>query len=353
MAKLFAQPTEQSPVLSEVAGKSPLRALEQSEDKQWVFVSDGLRYGWIRKSFVTSYDERLAAVNEKSNYKTTREKVVSKDLSSRKRDSLDDDLSEDDDLDESGIKKKSSSDFDEFEETSKGQVFFVRNSGSLYDKPLRNADRFASVESNDQVEFLNLSTDQKWARVRVLETGEEGWIQRKEIARKRDRSEFESLNRLSDRNVHWSAYGVFSPVPWSLGFIGTLSKTLDFLMIAETPLEFGLGFGYNFGSTYTQALTVSYWDARGFMRWEPKIRPKVALPFEFGFLYKYAIIRTLLTKADFDAIGSRVKQGESGLLFGIGASYLPNDVVKFVVLPELQVTSSIDLVLNAGVTFSF
>jgi hypothetical protein len=50
---------------------------------------------------------------------------------------------------------------------------------------------------------------------------------------------------------------------------------------------------------------------------------------------------------------SRAKQNETGLLFGVGLNYVPNDVFKMIVIPEIQVTSSIDLVLNAGVTYSF
>ena len=353
MAKLFAQPTENSPILTEVAGKSPFRALEQSQDKEWVFVSDGLRYGWIRKNFVRMYEEPLAAASEQPFVTTTRERVVSKDFKFRKN-KADSDLPLDDEILEDGGSKKFSDNFsDEFESGVEGDVFVVRTTGSLYEKPLRNAKRFGKIESNDQVEFLTLSNDQRWARVRVLETGEEGWLPRKNIARKVGSTELENLNRPSDRNLHLGAYGIFAPTPWSLGFVGTFSKTYESLVIAEIPLELGVGFGYNVGATYSQSLTVSYLDMRAYARWEPRLRPKVALPVNVGLLYKYGVIRTTLTQSEFKAIGSRVRQGETGLSFGIGVSYLPNDVFKFTVLPEVQVTTSIDLVLDAGISFSF
>ena len=352
-AKLFAGPTEQSAVITQVPGKAPLRALQQSDDKQWVFVSDGLRFGWIRKSFVTRYTEPEAAVTQKNPPKITREKIVSKALNP-KIDFSDDDLPLDDEvLGEGNNDRYSRNRFGEMVDASQGEIFIVRNEGALYEKPLRNADRFGNLESNDQVEFLNLSNDQKWVRVRVLETGEEGWLPRKDIARKIGRSELEELNRLSDRTLHWGIYGVFSPVPWSLGGLGTFSKTFNSLAIADTPLELGAGFGYSAGNTYSQFLTVSYFDFRGYLRWEPRVASKIAIPIDFGLLYKYAIIKTTLSEAEFKAANSRIKLGESGLLFGVGVSYVPNEVVKFIVMPKLQVTSSIDLILDAGVTYSF
>ena len=351
--KLFAQPTERSIVLSEVSGKSSFRAIEQSEDKEWVFVSDGLRYGWIRKSFVKTYDESAAAVTEKNPPRVTREGVVSRDLNPKVQFS-DDDLPADDEVIENARGRRSSTNrFDDYSGDSEGDIFVVKTAGSLFEKPLRNANRFGDVESNDRVEFLNLSNDQKWAHVRVLETSEEGWLPRKDIARKVGREELESLNRPSDRTIHWGAYGVFAPLPWSVGFLGTLSKTYYSLVVADTPLELGLGLGYNGGATYSHSLTVSYVDMRGFVRWEPRIMPKVTLPVELGALYKYGIIRTTLTQDEFNSMKSRARQNETGLLFGVGLNYIPNDVFKMIVIPELQVTSSIDLVLNAGVTYSF
>ena len=165
-ARLFAEPTERSLILTEVSGKASFRAIEQSEDKEWVFVSDALRYGWIRKSFVSAYNESLAAVNE-STPKTTREKVVSGDLNP-KLDFSDDDLSEEGKA-SSARKKRSSGDSfeDGFSEDYQGDVFVVRTAGSLYEKPVRSSNRFGNVEANDQVEVLNLSNDQKWAQVRL------------------------------------------------------------------------------------------------------------------------------------------------------------------------------------------
>lgn len=353
-AKLFAQPTERSAVLTQVSAKSGLRALNQSDDKKWIFVSDGLRYGWIRKNFVAIYKESDAAVTQKKPPKMTREKVVSRDLRPKPRFSDDPDLPSDDDIwDEEGDGPVSRNRFGESIENSQGEVFIVKKAGALFEKPLRNADQFGNIETNDRVEFLNLSNDENWVRVRVLETGEEGWLPRKDISRRENRDESESLNRRSDRTAHLGLYGVFAPTPWSLGVLGTFSKTLNSLFIAETPLELGVGLGYSAGNTYSQILTASYIDTRAFLRWEPRVGAKVTLPFELGFLYKHGIIKTSLTKEEFVAANSRIKLNEMGLLFGIGASYVPNDVFKLLVMPKLQVTGSIDLILDAGVVYSF
>jgi hypothetical protein len=354
-AKLFVSPTENSAILSQVSGKSPLRAIEQSEDKKWVFVSDGLRYGWIRKEFVTQFDESKAVVAQKKAPKLTRESVVSKDLRPRPNFSDDSDLPLDDESMDGGLmdNRSSSVRFAETIEDSKGEVFVVRKSGALYDKPLRNADQFGKIESDDRVEFLNLSNDENWVKVRVIETGEEGWLPRKDISRKDVRDDWNTINRISDRTTHLGVYGVFSPVPWSLGVLGTLSKTFNSLMIAETALELGAGLGYSVGNTYSQFLTVSYLDTRVFLRWEPHVSPKVTIPMELGLLYKRGIIRTTLSQSEFERADSRIKLGESGMLFGAGVSYVPNDIFKFIVMPKLQVTSSLDLILDAGVTYSF
>jgi hypothetical protein len=355
-AKLFAEPTERSLILAEVSGKSSFRAIEQSEDKEWVFVSDALRYGWIRKSFVNAYEESLAAVTENNPPKMTREKVVSRDLSPKVQFS-DDDLPTDDEADGGFGRKRFSQDFsdDGVDQDSQSGVYIVKTSGSLFEKPVRSANRFGRVEVSDQVEFLNLSNDQKWVQVRLEETGEEGWLPRKDIARKVSRYELESLNRPSDRNIHLGAYGLYDRLPWSLGFLGTLSRTFNSLMIGETPLELGVGLGYNVGSTYSShSLAVTYIDMRGFLRWEPHIMPKVTVPFELGAVYKYGIIRTTLTQDEFNASNIPVKQNETGILFGLGLNYVPNDIFKMVIIPELQATSSsIGFVLNAGVVYSF
>ncbi len=354
-AKLFASPTESSVVLSQVSGKSPLRAIQQSEDKKWVFISDGLRYGWIRKEFVSQFDESKAVVAQKKPPKVTREKVVSRDLEPRPNFSDDGDMPLDDEaLDDGLVDGRSSSlRFAETIENSQGDVFLVKKKGALYDKPLRNADQFGKVELDDKVEFLNLSNDENWVEVRVLETGEEGWLPRKDISRKVGRDEFESQNQFSNRATHLGVYGVFSPVPWSLGVLGTLSKSLYSLRIVDTPLELGVGFGYNVGNTYSELLTVSYLDTRAFLRWSPRVSPKLHVPLELGFLYKKGIVRTTLSQAGFEAANSRIKLGETGVLFGAGVSYVPNDIFKFIVMPKLQATASIDLILEAGVTYSF
>lgn len=352
-AKLFAEPTERSGILSQVSGKSGLRALNQSDDKQWVFVSDGLRYGWIRKNFVSIYKESDAVVTQNKPPKITREKVVSKDMRPKPNFSDDPDLPDDDVLDDVARGSSKRNHFGESIENSKGEIFIVRKSGSLFEKPLRNAQQFGNIETNDRVEFLSLSNDENWVRIRVLETGEEGWVPRKDITRKVFRDEWESYDRPSNRTAHLGLYGIFAPTPWSLGVLGTLSRTMDYLTIAGTRLELGLGLGYSAGNTYSQFLTSSYIDTRVFLRWEPRLAFKVNIPLEVGFLYKRGIIRTTLTKQEFDAANSRIKLNESGLLFGIGGSYAPNDVFKLLVMPKIQVTSSIDLTLDAGVIYSF
>jgi hypothetical protein len=354
-AKLFALPTEKSAPLSQVSGKSPLRAIEQSQDKKWVFVSDGLRYGWIRKEFVSKFEESKAVEAQRKPPKITRERVVSRDLRPRPNFSDDNDFPLDDEaLDGGEMDGRSSSlRFAETIENNQGEVFVVRKSGALYDKPLRNADQFGKIESDDRVEFLNLSNDENWVKVRVLETGEEGWLPRKDISRKVARDQLDTLNRLSDRTTHLGVYGVFSPVPWSIGVLGTFSKTFYSLRIAETPLELGAGLGYSAGNTYSQFLTVSYIDMRGFLRWEPRVSPRLTVPLDLGLIYKRGIIRTTLSQSEFESAKTRIKLGETGMLFGAGVSYVPNDIFKLIVMPKLQVTSSLDLILDAGVIYSF
>jgi len=354
-ARLFSQPSETSPVLTETGGRSTFRALEQSPDRKWIFVSDGLRYGWLRKVFVKPMDEASAAVSEISGPRPTRESVVAESAAA------DTDMPVDDseDAPPAAVEKgdpdaddeESLEDFDQASAT-----YLVKQPGTFYESARRNAPKFGKLEPNDQVDLLASSEDDQWARVRLVETGEEGWVPKIRIGRKVPRSEISRLEAPSGKLTHIGFSGVAAPDPWGFGFIAFLRRGFPSLAIGETPVELALGGGINMGKSETHLnsdLKVTYIDMRLYAHWEPLLSPRVGLPVEVGMLYKYGSITTNLSPQQFNSLNTRILESEFGGFIGLGVTYYVFDSLRLEAIPQIQLTSSVDFLLNAGFVFSF
>lgn len=352
-AKLFAQPSEKSMILTEVGGRTAFRALEQSPDRKWIFISDGLRYGWIRKVFVKPTDEAAAAISEMAapNLAPTKEAAVAESAPP------DPDLPDeeaDDAPAAAGADDSESLEDDPIGESS--DTFLVKQPGTFYDQPKRNSQKYGRLEPNDQVEVISSSQDEKWARVRLIETGEEGWVPKTRIGRKVPRSELSQLEAPSGKLWHIGASGVMAPEPWNFGFLMFIRRGFESLSIGTTPIEIGFGGGLNVGSTEeigNSELSVSYVDMRLYAHWEPLLSPRFGLPVELGMLYKYGAISTDLSQEQFESLDTRIMQSEFGGFIGLGVTYFFADWFRLEVIPQIQLTSSVDLVLNAGAVISF
>lgn len=354
-ARLFSQPSETSLVLSETGGRSTFRALEQSPDRKWIFVSDGLRYGWIRKVFVNPMDEVSAAMSEMGTPRQTRESIVAESKGS------DADLPDDADLtdvpasagetDAMGEDEESLDDFDQASAT-----YLIKQPSPFYEKPRRNAQKYGKLEPNDQIDLLASSEDDQWARVRLVETGEEGWIPKIRMGRKVRLSEISRLEAPSGRLTHIGFSGVAAPEPWNFGFLFFLRRGFPSLAIGDTPLELALGGGINVGTAERHLnadLKVTYIDMRLYAHWEPLLSPRVGLPIELGMLYKYGSVTTNLSPQQFNSLNTRILESEFGGFIGVGLTYYVFDSLRLEAIPQIQMTSSVDFVLNAGLVYSF
>ncbi|MEZ4815660.1 MAG: hypothetical protein R3A80_10710 [Bdellovibrionota bacterium] len=348
-AKLFAQPSERSMILTEIGGRSSFRALEQSADKKWVFISDGLRYGWIRKVFVKAVDEASAVMSEMSSGLESRESAIADSLPP------DADLPVDEDLDDApAAVGQEDAEGDDFDSTSTSYV--VKQPTPFYDQPKRNAQKFGKLLPNDEVQLLSSSQDSLWARIRLVETGEEGWIPQSRMGRKMLRSELRQLEAPSGKLTHLGLSGVLAPDPWNYGFLAFIRRGFPSLSIGTTPVEIAFGGGINVGKEEEQlnnSVKVSYIDLRLYAHWEPLLSPRWGLPVEMGMLYKYGSIVTELSPEQFDSINTRILESEFGGFIGVGVTYFVLDSLRLEFIPQVQLTSSVDLVLNAGAVFSF
>ena len=355
-AKLFAKPTERSLVLIEVSARGNFRALEQSPDKQWVFISDGLRYGWIRKAFVEATDDSADALAPIAipPPAMTRESVAAEDAppaaesegssSKKNADSLDDDApATEDGADELGPPEPS--------------VFSVTMAGSFYEQPKGNSTRFGRLEENDQVELLETSSDSKWVKVRLEETGEEGWLPKARVTKK---SSGMKSSRMATQNAaltwHLGLYGSYLPAPWGPGIMATVRRGFSSLAVMNTPFEFGAGIGYEVGSkTVYQGANISatYLDLRALVHWEPAVTENISIPFEVAVLVKSGTITTTLPQSVFEASKSRIKAQEVGFAISAGGTYRFTEFLQLDLRPELQLTSSLDIGMKAGLVYSF
>jgi hypothetical protein len=373
-AKLFAQPSENSQSLSETGGRSNFRALEQSADKKWVFISDGLRFGWIRKIFVKVVSDSEAAMNvaespsalaEEVRVPVAPKKIPSSNSDDEDLAESDEDVPLEDDADPSSVtKKKAGMDDDDLDEMSSDDsadddgvaTYLVSKPGVFFEDPKKTAPRFGVLEINDKVEVLDESSDKKWVKARLVETGEEGWLPKTRIGRKVNKLELDELEKAVTSSNHLVLYGVYSPLPWSFGTAVTLRHTFSNWLMAETPIQLGLSLGYDMGSIESflgQDISATYLDGRFLMHWAPALSNSTKLPIELGILYKYGVISTNLTAAEVEASNTRLMDGEFGVYLGIGMSFELGSAFAIEIIPTLQMTSSVDFTARAGLALMF
>jgi hypothetical protein len=346
-ARLFAQPSETSFVTTEVGGGSRFRALEQSPDKQWVFVSDGMRYGWIRKIFLRVEDAASAAIADMATPMglMPKESVVSNFSN--------------DDLPLPEEKDLPASSYDDFDDNFEGEsagVYLITRPGTFFEKPERESARYGQLQANDSAILLEDSQDKRWARVRLQDTGEEGWVPRVRMGRRVSSAELRSMENFSGKKTHIGFYGAYVPQPWNMGFFGVIRRSFESLTIGDTPVELGVGAGFNMGMeerVFGQPLSVSYVDLRVMAHWEPLLSKQSALPLEVGVVMKYATIETAMTEQQFKQYKGKIRDSEAGLFFGIGYAYYLAPSFKVDFSPQIQLTSSVDILANLGLVFSF
>lgn len=256
-----------------------------------------------------------------------------------------------------GTKDSEEADEDSLDDFDQGAAtYLVKQPSPFYEEARRNAAKFGKLEPNDQVDLLSSSKDDQWARVRLVETGEEGWVPKSRIGRKVPRSEISQLEAPSGKLTHIGFSGVAAPDPWNFGFLAFLRRGFPSLAIGDTPVELALGGGINVGKSETHLnsdLKVTYIDMRLYAHWEPLLSPRVGLPVELGMLYKYGSITTNLSPQQFNSLNTRILENEFGGFIGVGVTYYVFDSLRLEAIPQIQLTSSVDFLLNAGFVYSF
>lgn len=365
---LFSKPSENSAPLSQIGGGTGFRALEQSADHRWVFVSDGLRFGWVRKIFVTVQDETAATLSaaetplvgapgadeELHEFKPKKKtSLYSKSGGDSDEDAAapDDEEGDDEDIENVTPKKERI-----------GRTFTVKKAGPLYEEPKKGATRFGMMEIDDEVKFIETSDDGVWAHVRLNETGEEGWVLRSHLGRRVYSQGIADEYASSRMNLnHIGLYGTYAGIPWGFGGMLSYRRGIDDLVMLGAPIEIGLSVGYEAGTTESyivnsvlQQVKASYLDVRGFIRWEPRVYNDFWIPIEGGIVYKHGTIQTNLTSAQFQALDSNIKASDVGGYIGAGVSYHYSNAFQIEAMPILQVMASAATITGtAGIVFSF
>jgi hypothetical protein len=156
---------------------------------------------------------------------------------------------------------------------------------------------------------------------------------------------------------HFGVHGVGAPAPWGVGAQAFFRHGFSSLAIGTTPLELGFGGGFNAGSVeetdFGSDIKVSYIDMRLFAHLEPLLSSRWSLPIQVGLLYKYGIIETELAVEDFESLNSRIMENEFGAYVGIGLGYYLFDSLSIELMPQVQLTSSVDFVFNGGLVINF
>jgi len=169
---LFQSPQAQSAKNGIVKKDAVLVAQKQNPDKSWVFVAGAdQKSGWVHKSYV----KVLSAAPQTVNIPSPNEEGEEAE-SSDEEDSLENEETNFDDLADDVLDNDDDEDFGEEAPDSFETTFTLNRRGRLYEKPSKSAQRFSRVEIGDLVEVIEKSSSEKWTKVRIDLTGEEGWL---------------------------------------------------------------------------------------------------------------------------------------------------------------------------------
>ena len=233
--------------------------------------------------------------------------------------------------------------------------FYIKNKGRFFEKPTKFGTRYGILEPNDEVKLVSRSPGGQWLKVRLLLTGEEGWVPVPWVKLVR----VPALKRIGANSLEiWGGFGN-NGLKGGFGF-GYLRNLLPygFDSAPRDRAEIGLLFDYhlgekveNSGSTLTTHFLVTSLVGRYVSSSTDGFRGGIA---EAGLSVTNATVTTTGTSSDVLADAGVPSSGTHvGAHFGALGYFAPSEVIQFFGGVRLYLGSSASVVLLSGLALRF
>lgn len=221
---IYSEPSQRSQVMGAYAPGTRFEATRLSTNKIWVEVKGKAGQGWVPRRWIETLpsapgDSPTAKSAPKGDGKVpvlgAEAELTDADFTAgaeaKKAKKLGT-AAADESLEEFDANDKGDNALEEMQSglkefDSRADRFFSEKAGRLYEKPSTMAARYGVVEKNDEMRVLARSKDGRWAQVRLLITGEEGWYPMNWIRREKEaRLGATGLNAV-EGNFAWGSRG--------------------------------------------------------------------------------------------------------------------------------------------------
>lgn len=321
-AYLRALPQDNAAPSTQVVSGERMRALKQSPDRQWIFISNGSKGGWIKKEDIQmsapSYNDTIRRSGGVGPSNGEPDSFFSDEIEKEFGGDFENKLDSDLGYDKEALPDEDFS--DEVKEMEEGAAFVANQDGKLYENPSKFANRFSRIEKGDSLQFVRKSQSGKWTYVRLSITGEEGWVPSQWLTAEKK----EVSSSIYDDNLHHNLdlKLAFGPQPYGFGGSAGYYYTIWNGGEKDAPSRFDIGLQLHWymGSTLElngQELKTRYFSTSFTGRYIPTLKGgKYFLVFEAGGIYHTASIQTNLAKETVENSDLGVKETDIQALFG-------------------------------------
>ncbi|NCN28115.1 hypothetical protein GW915_11110 [bacterium] len=314
---LQGRPEAGSSVVYEGARGMRFQAMKQSADKKWVYLENSKARGWVPK-------ERI--------------QVMANSAGQRRSQNDDQDFTVDEDIESFDLKQS----------TGVAQV-----STELYGDPSSTAERFSRVEKGDELQILGQSDSRNWYQVRLLVTGEEGWLPVRAI----QLDSFDRVNRVPDNGIQIMGLVGTDSLGYGLG-LGYFRNVFP-RGVSGRPrdrLEFGLEGDLMFKNSSLEGFSVArrsfIWT--GGMRYLPAVaNGRFYGIAEVGLTYIYSTYSSDLSEATLIANKAKDSTHTFAFTLGAGLGLSINEYFGVSTILRMLLKSNLILIGGAGVSWRF